>query len=583
MSASLDPASVSPLDDPFPLLTVEERDGELRSRAWVKAIDHAWRAGARGVFFAAPLFERREDFGALVAHAVGRGLDTGWVSDGEGFSEAPYVERLVDRARLRVVHLRNRETTSKVLEDARKNLVSHGVSVRLSREISGQSSATAIELLSSQGDTLWTWNPESQHSASPEDLLACIRARDSTLESRLVGFPSCLSREGEPLHRVFEEAQAFDGLGWLEAERVLPPACAGCALDMGCLGVPAGWFRTNGDDALSPFAPQDEARPWAPIPAGDVSAFRPTERPRLDVAPRYPDTALITLMVAGCDLSCIFCDTPQEGMAIRFSTRESVRASLAAMSGRCSSVLFTGGEPSRLSWLTEVFEDARELGYEFIQMQSHAGAAADVAVADAWIAAGLDAIDVPLYGADAESHEAITRTAGSFESTLAGLENLRQRGAKSVIHTTLFESNVGSLEAIVRKIDALAPDGAYIQTTGEVGAPGTYDRVAPSPEGVGSALIEAFAAVTPETLIQLSDVTPCLVAGLEERVIPWRRTSGTTPRPVVLPYSEWLMVFSGGRTKGHHSVCETCELRSQCDGLPLESLARFRGVGLVPR
>jgi hypothetical protein len=50
-----------------------------------------------------------------------------------------------------------------------------------------------------------------------------------------------------------------------------------------------------------------------------------------------------------------------------------------------------------------------------------------------------------------------------------------------------------------------------------------------------------------------------------------------------LPYSEWLMVFSGGRTKGHHAVCDTCALRNECDGLPLESLARFGGVGLVPR
>jgi pyruvate-formate lyase-activating enzyme len=583
VSATLEPAPASHLDDSFPLLTMEERDGELRSRAWVTSIDRAWRAGARGVFFAAPHFEGRGDFGALIAHAVGRGLDTGWVSDGRGFSDPNYVKRLVDRARLRAVHLRGRELAPQELEEARQSLLESGVNVRTSHELSDQSPVVASESLAAHSDAFWTWNPARPETARPEELLASIRELDVSLESRVVGFPSCLSRQGELLHRIFEEAQAFDGLGEVEAERVLPPACAGCALDMDCLGIPAGWFRAHGDDGLSPFMPVDEARPWAPIPAGDISAFRPTERPRLDIAPRYPDTALITLMVAGCDLSCIFCDTPQEGMSIRFSSRASVRASLAAMSGTCSSVLFTGGEPSRLSWLTEIFEDARELGYEFIQMQSHAGAAADPAVADAWIAAGLDAIDIPIYGADAESHEAVTRTPGSFENTLAGLANLRQRGAKSVMHTTLFNSNLSELEAIVRKIDSLAPDGAYIQITGEVGAPGTYDRVAPAPERVGAALIDAFAAVTPETPIHLSDVTPCLVAGLEEQVISWRRTSGTPARPVVLPYSEWLMVFSGGRTKGHHAVCDTCALRNECDGLPLESLARFGGVGLVPR
>lgn len=584
MTASSDPATAPSLDDAFPLLTLQKGHGDLLSRAWVRSIDRAWRAGSAGVFFAAPQFERRADFGALIAHAVRRGLDTGWVSDGAGLADSSYVERLVDRARLREVHLRRRDLAWEALEDARQCLTEHGVRVRVSHELSGQSLPVTAERLMSGPDGVLTWNPGPDATTRPEELLASIRSVSDRIEARVVGFPSCLSEAGEPfLHRLFQEAQAHDGHGWLDDERVLPPACAGCARDMSCLGVSAGWYRAHGDGDLTPFAPVDEARPWAPIPAGDVSAFRPTERPRLDVAPRYPDTALITLMVAGCDLSCIFCDTPQEGMAIRFSTRESVRASLAAMSGTCSSVLFTGGEPSRLRWLTETLRDARELGYQFIQMQSHAGAAADPAVADAWIAAGLDAIDVPIYGADAETHEAITRTPGSFQDTLMGLENLRARGAQSVVHTTLFESNVAHLESIVRKIESLAPDGAYIQTTGEVGAPGTYAQVAPSPERVGAALVDVFATITPETPIQLSDVTPCLVAGLEELVIPWRHASGPGRRPVVLPYSEWLMVFSGGRTKGHHAVCDTCGLRESCDGLPLESLGRFRGVGLVPR
>jgi pyruvate-formate lyase-activating enzyme len=565
---------------------VDEPGGEPRSRTWVQAIDRAWRQDAKGVFFGAPDFERRRDFGSLVAHAVGRGLDTGWLSDGVALVEPEYAQRLVERARLRSIHLRGAPSDLEVIQEARGVLQSSGVEVTVTVEVSDLDGASIAELSERAPDATWSWHPRGEIHGDPSTTFEALAAAAAQAGHCVVGLPSCVAAIDELQARCFAEvlaAEPADPTGDDANGRVLPPICAGCSLDMDCAGVPASWARAHGGDGLRPVFPTSSARPWSPIPAGELSAFRPTERPRLDVAPRYPDTALITLMVPGCDLSCIFCDTPQEGMAIQFSTRSSVRASLLAMSGRSRSVLFTGGEPSRLSWLTDIFEDARALGYERIQMQSHAGAAADPAVADAWIAAGLDAIDVPIYGADAETHEAVTRTPGSFERTHAGLANLRERGAASVIHTTLFESNVAELEAIVRHIDDLAPSAAYLQITGEVGAPGTYAQVAPSPERVGSAMVAAFSAVTPETPFQLSDVAPCLVPGLEDLVASWKAAPSSRPYPVILPYSEWLMVFSGGRTKGYGDACDRCSLYSSCDGLPREAIDRFLGVGLVPR
>ena len=306
MSASVDQALERRPNEAFPLLNVLEPDGALRSRRWVQAIDRAWRSGAPGVFFAAPGFERRADFGGLVAHAVGRGLDTGWVSDGRVFEDAGYAQKLVERARLRCVHLRDRQGDVQRLERVEALLVAQGVEVWVSRELSSLTVSELDAALERTSEAYWTWNPEETDGPSPEELAALIRDKSGALPGRVVGLPLCLSAAGNAASRVFNEAQAFDGLDGLKSERVLPPACAGCARDMTCPGLPAAWFRDHGHDALVPFAPVDEARPWAPIPAGEISAFRPTERTRLDVAPRYPDTALITLMVAGCDLSCIF-------------------------------------------------------------------------------------------------------------------------------------------------------------------------------------------------------------------------------------------------------------------------------------
>ena len=78
----------------------------------------------------------------------------------------------------------------------------------------------------------------------------------------------------------------------------------------------------------------------------NAGVFRPPEMGRLDKSPRYPDTALITLIVAGCDLNCIFCETPQGDVLPTVSSLSSVQRALESMREGASGVYFTGGEPS---------------------------------------------------------------------------------------------------------------------------------------------------------------------------------------------------------------------------------------------
>ncbi|MEC9071369.1 MAG: radical SAM protein [Myxococcota bacterium] len=259
-------------------------------------------------------------------------------------------------------------------------------------------------------------------------------------------------------------------------------------------------------------------------------------------------------------------------MPIRFSTPDLVRACLRALKPRTTGVFFTGGEPTQLSWLQGLLSEARDLGFQRIQMQSHAGRAADAGYAEALVQAGLTAIDVPIYGHTPELHQVVTRTPGSFQRTLAGLENLRSLGVQSVIHVTLFRSNLAHLEQILRFIDEVGPNEAYLQVTGETGPPGFFADAAPGPGEVARACLKAFDAYSPTTRIRLSDVVPCLVPALEERVIRWQGEVELKAPALVLPYSEWLKVFSAGGTRSYGEDCGGCSIRDRCDGLPREIL-----------
>ena len=317
------------------------------------------------------------------------------------------------------------------------------------------------------------------------------------------------------------------------------------------------------------------------VPILGSMAARPPETERLDISPRYADTALITLIVPGCDLNCVFCEGEPDGVSLPPSALEGVRASLVALAPECTGVFFTGGEPTQLPWLLDAVESARDLGYQRVQMQSHAGRAADPAFARRLVDAGLTAIDIPLYGHDAATHEVTTATPGSFEATLAGLEQLRTLGVRAVVHVTLFRHNMVYLTEMLRFIESLGLDAAYVQVTGEVGKPGTYEAVAPSPAEASVALAGALEAVKPQTPLRVADVPPCLLPGHRGHVSSWRGPSEDEAPCLVLPFSEWLSTFSGGSTRTYGEVCTSCTLRGGCDGLSYEALGRFGDESLI--
>ncbi|MCB9727909.1 MAG: radical SAM protein [Deltaproteobacteria bacterium] len=559
------------------------------AREAVEAIDAAGRAGRRLVMLAGDEPTARPDFAALAERVARRGMALGLCTDGRRLADPEVAAGVASAWGLVRAELEVGEPVAPHLAAAVASLAAAGVSVAL-RVRAGGLSAGALRALPAlpQVSELRVLAPASTDptQAGPQVAAAAreLSAAAARTPVRLVDLPVCLGGDAladlPPLWRG-------EGLGPpVAAERVKPPACAGCAHHSACAGMSVADYRAFGDGALVPVLGSERgggSLRGVPQALASAAGFRPPEDSRLDLAPRYPRTALVTLMVPGCDLACIFCDTPQGDLPVTPSSLAGVRASLAALAGSATGVFFTGGEPTQLPWLLDALRAARSMGYARVQMQSHAGPAADPAYARSLADAGLTAIDVPIYGDNPRTHQAVTHTPHSFSRTVAGLERLRALGLRAVVHVTLFAQNLPRLPQILRFIDQLAPDAAYLQVSGDVGPPGTYARVAPSPRAVGRALLRAFDACPPGVPVWLADVTPCLVPGLESRILSYRGAPDPDADPVVLPYGEWLMTFSRGQTRAQAAPCQRCSLRARCDGLPREALATFGDAALIPR
>ncbi len=138
-----------------------------------------------------------------------------------------------------------------------------------------------------------------------------------------------------------------------------------------------------------------------------------------------------------CNNRCIFCIERSIGTPIRLSLAE-VEEQLDRMRDQTDTVIFTAGEPTLNPMLAQSAAAARFRGYEVIGVVTNGRRLRERAMCASLLAAGVNDIRVALVGPNAQVHDAITRRKGSFDQTVAGLENLASFRNQHAFH---FEVN----------------------------------------------------------------------------------------------------------------------------------------------
>jgi radical SAM protein with 4Fe4S-binding SPASM domain len=100
---------------------------------------------------------------------------------------------------------------------------------------------------------------------------------------------------------------------------------------------------------------------------------------------------------------------------------------------------FTGGEPLMRRDLEAMIRHARRLGLEVNLVTN--GTLADPARARSLARAGLRTAQVSVEAPDAETHDGLTASPGSFDRTLAGIRNLQGAGISVQTNTTVTAVN----------------------------------------------------------------------------------------------------------------------------------------------
>ncbi len=228
-----------------------------------------------------------------------------------------------------------------------------------------------------------------------------------------------------------------------------------------------------------------------------------------------------------------------------------------------------GGEPTLHPQLVEAIELARDLGYRSINLTSNGRMLRDAELAQRILQSGVTHFLISLHGPTAAVHDEATGTPGSFEQTMAGIDNVmaqRPAGLDVGVNVTITRGNVGHLlpltELAVRK-GFYKINFQFITPFGQA-----YEEVVPPIETAAHAVMEVIDRYKDAIQIAVINAQFCAFPGYEEYVAGDLQKLGRTmvfaadPRfPEQVNLYEWL-----GSKREKRDVCQQCPWTTVCEG-----------------
>lgn len=155
-----------------------------------------------------------------------------------------------------------------------------------------------------------------------------------------------------------------------------------------------------------------------------------------------------------CNNRCIGCYSVQDdGGAM--TTREALEALARGRRDGADAFWIGGGDATLRPDLFAVVAAARRLGYARVKLQTNAMRLAHAEYARRCAEAGVTEVNVAIKGADAATHDRLTRTPGCHALMLKGIENARALGLALEGDLLIYRSNAAQIPEMVRRYTAL--------------------------------------------------------------------------------------------------------------------------------
>ena len=277
-----------------------------------------------------------------------------------------------------------------------------------------------------------------------------------------------------------------------------------------------------------------------------------------------------------CNNACRFCD--QGDKAGRAASPDDLLARVSRLGESGEKALtFCGGEATLdLALLEAAVQHARARGFNEVGVHTNGRMLAYPGAAARLKKAGVTRFDVSLHGAEELAHDWITRTAGSFAHTMAGLRQVMRLRVRLRMHMVLVRSNfrqAPQVATLAGRAGAKELHLRFVVPEGWAADPDSMPSLVPRFSVVAGHLEETRAAArSAGLLLRLHDFPDCRLAGSLRRLL----VRGRTPW-IGLEESEWRRaepVFP--------EACKGCAARANCCGLAPAYIERYGTEELRP-
>jgi cyclic pyranopterin phosphate synthase len=228
---------------------------------------------------------------------------------------------------------------------------------------------------------------------------------------------------------------------------------------------------------------------------------------------------------AVCNNNCIFCmeeDRAEREDRIGAQTDDDVLRIINENKGT-REILFTSGEPTLNRSLPAYIASAAAADYEVIGVISNGRLFSYAPFAAKLLRAGLNNIIVSIHGHDTATHDALTRTKGSFDQTYQGLVNLSQLKSafnfKLQTSTVVTKRNLPFMQNFCELMAGLDIDAHAFNVMMPDGGGRTFiDRLMPLYTDVTAEFRRILPMISPEVAgrMALVDIPYCTTQGLPD-------------------------------------------------------------------
>jgi MoaA/NifB/PqqE/SkfB family radical SAM enzyme len=290
-----------------------------------------------------------------------------------------------------------------------------------------------------------------------------------------------------------------------------------------------------------------------------------------------------------CNNNCIFCmEEDRDARYVNNSamTPERVRWILEDSRG-AEEVCFTSGEPTTRPELPDFVAHARSLGYRRISTMTNGRRVSQLSYAAQLVKAGMNRFYISIHGHTKKLHEGLTRTPGSFEQTVAGLETvarLKRFGVELHTSTVVTDRNLPFMPEIYRFLRARGVDQVVFNVMQANGRADTYfEQIFPRYTDIAAAFAslcreeERLSAFLVDIPLCTTEAIPDFNRGYVER---YKHFDLATQTPLAAAHAEDRVQEGGGRglllvlredldqeLRQTRPECESCRYTASCEGV----------------